>query len=193
MLINAAVSTVRGGRLQCHLRFTGRVGAACPHTLQLPELLQGVQSGQAEGGVSIQGRPEQEEETEEQTQALPSYVLNKHTGLLLSSAGLYSGLSLHFQRDLMTSLMLRPWTPSATEQSASTWQRTLRALATDTAWCFTARCLDTHTHTLARACWIQPGFVFLGDSQKKRGFRESEGVVTLDPRGHVSPLKCFHR
>lgn len=78
VLINVAVSTVRGGRLQRHLRFTGRVGASRPHTLQLPEFLQGVQSGQAEGGVSVQGRPEQEEETEEQTQALPSYVLRKH-------------------------------------------------------------------------------------------------------------------
>lgn len=78
MLINAAVSTVRGGRLQRHFRFTGRVGPACPHTLQLPELLQGVQSEQAEGGVSVQGWPEQEEETEEQTQAFPSYVLRKH-------------------------------------------------------------------------------------------------------------------
>lgn len=173
--------------MQRYVRFTGGVGPACPHTLQLPELLQGFQPGQGEGGVSIQGWPK-EEEAEEQAQTLPSYVQRKtHSGLLFSHDELYSVLLIDFQPDLMTSLMLRPWTPFAIGQSASTWQHTSRAWAMDTAWCSTARCIGTHTHsykhtyTFAQMLVSTWGFLCLGDSQKKRGFWESEGVVTLDP------------
>lgn len=141
-----------GGRLQCYVCFPGGTGQARPHTLQLPGLLQGVQPGQAEGGVSVQGRTE-EEEAEEQAQALPPYAQQKphtdtHSWLFYAHAELSSHLFfLDVQPDLMTSSMLRPWMPFAIGQSASTWQRTSRAWAMDTAWCSTARCLVTHTHT----------------------------------------------
>lgn len=176
-------AAVRGGRLQRYLRVAGGLGPPRPHTLQLPELLQGFQPGQGEGGVSLQGWP-QEEEAEEQAQALPSYVpLKTHPGVFFSPAELYSALFIDFQPDLMTSLMLRPWMLFAIGQSASTWQRTSRAWAMDTAWCSTARCVGTHTHThtLVQMLASTRGFACLGDSQKNRGLWEGEGVVTLDP------------
>lgn len=43
----------------------------------------------------------------------------------------------------------------------------------------------THTHTEYSFCFML--FVCSGDSQEERGFWESEGVVTLDTRRHVSP------
>lgn len=68
------VPAVCGGGLQRHVCLSGRAGPSRPHSLQLTEFIQSVQSGQSQGGVSIQGRPQQEEETEEQTKTLATYV-----------------------------------------------------------------------------------------------------------------------
>lgn len=65
---------VRGGRLQRQLCLPGGAGAPRSQPLQPAELLQAVQPGQAEGGVALQGRTQQEEEAQEQTQVLPTYV-----------------------------------------------------------------------------------------------------------------------
>lgn len=62
---------VCGGRLQRHIRLPGGASASRAHPLQLAGLVQGVPPGQSEGGVSVQSRPQQEEEAKEQTQALP--------------------------------------------------------------------------------------------------------------------------
>lgn len=74
------VPAVCGGGLQRHVCLSGRAGPSRPHSLQLTEFIQSVQSGQSQGGVSIQGRPQQEEETEEQTKTLATYV-QTHTCL----------------------------------------------------------------------------------------------------------------
>lgn len=62
------------GRLQCHLRLTGGTGAPRPDPLQLPELLQTLQSIQSEGRVAFQSEHKQTEETQVQAQTLLTYV-----------------------------------------------------------------------------------------------------------------------
>uniref|UniRef100_A0A8D3BRP5 C2H2-type domain-containing protein n=1 Tax=Scophthalmus maximus TaxID=52904 RepID=A0A8D3BRP5_SCOMX len=69
------------------------------------------------------------------THSLENYVYcSIHTNFLL-----FIFLLSVFQPDLMTSLTLRPWTPSVIEPSASTWQHTSRAWAMDTVWFSTVR------------------------------------------------------
>lgn len=67
-------AAVCGRGLQRQLCVTGRAGPSRPQPLQPAELLQNVQPGQVEGGVSFQGRAQQEEEAQEQTKVLPTYV-----------------------------------------------------------------------------------------------------------------------
>lgn len=136
--LNGCVPAVCGRRLQCHFCLTGGAGPSRSNSLQLPEFIQSVASGQIEGGVPLQGWPQQEKEAEEQTQTLPPYVWNKTHKQTQYFDSPYSN-HFCFQLDLMISLMLRPWMPSAIEPSASTWQHILRALAMDIVWSFIAR------------------------------------------------------
>ena len=79
-LFSAAVCS---WRLQRQLCLPRRVSPSRAQPLQPAELLQNVQPGQTQGGVPLQGRPQQEEEAQEQTQVLPTYVpINTQTNQL---------------------------------------------------------------------------------------------------------------
>lgn len=73
MLSIICVPKVCGGGLQRHVCISGGAGPPRPHSLQLSEFIQNVQSGQSEGGVSVQSWTQQEEETQEQAQTLTPY------------------------------------------------------------------------------------------------------------------------
>lgn len=74
VIADVCFCAVCGGRLQCHLRLAGGASATRPDPLQLPELLQTLQSSQSEGRVAFQSGHEQTEKTQIQAQALLTYV-----------------------------------------------------------------------------------------------------------------------
>lgn len=65
-----SVAAVCRGGMQRHIRLTGWARPSRPHPFQLTGLVQIIQSKQTKGGVSVQGGPQQEKKTEEQTTAL---------------------------------------------------------------------------------------------------------------------------